>query len=198
MTSKTQAIVLATTKHKDNAVILHLYTAENGRIGYVAYGNKYKGLLTPLSIVEVTANEHSIGKAERGLPTVSAMALTYIPKYIPIDVRRQCIAMFIAEILNKTLRHPMQDKELFAWLCRVVQELDETDTVENLHLRFLIDYTTFLGIGIDVTEHPTWIEVPRNRAERQAHLREICTYYEEHIDDFTQPKSLDVLMEVFD
>lgn len=198
MLSKTQAIVLATTKHKDNATILHLYTAENGRMGYIVYGSKYKGLLTPLSIVEVSANECPIDKAGKGLPIVSSVALTYIPKYIPLDVRRQCVAMFIAEILNKTLRHPMQDKELFAWLCGVVQELDETDMIENLHLRFLIDYTTFLGIGIDATEHTVWLEIPRNRAERQAHLREICAYYEEHIDGFTQPKSLDVLMEVFD
>lgn len=198
MSEKTQAIVLAATKYKDNATMLHLYTAEGGRMSYVVYGNKYKGLLTPLSVIEVTYADRNGSRVGKGLPVVSSVALAYMPKCLPTDVRRQCVAMFIAEILNKTLRHPMQDKELFAWLCGVIQELDETDRVENLHLRFLIDYTMFLGIGIDATEHTTWLEVPRNRAERQAHLREICAYYQEHIEDFTEPKSLDVLMAVFD
>ena len=61
-----------------------------------------------------------------------------------------------------------------------------------------MDYATFLGIGIDDTEHPKWFSAPANRQERQQRLRELCAYYEEHIEDFRMPKSLEVLIEVFD
>ena len=47
-------------------------------------------------------------------------------------------------------------------------------------------------------DHPNWFLQPTSRSERQQRLRELITYYEEHIDDFHPPKSLDVLMEVFD
>lgn len=198
MTSKTQAIVLTLTKYKDNASVLHLYTVESGRLACIVYGNKYRGLLTPLSLVEITTTRRSGNAAVKGMPVLGSAALVYTPEHIPTDIRRQCVAMFIAEILGKTLLHPLQDEQLFQWLCDVVRELDATESVENLHLRFLIDYTMYLGIGIDETEHSEWFAAPRSRQERQQHLREICAYYEEHIEDFTSPKSLDVLMEVFD
>lgn len=194
MTHKTQAIVLAIGKYSDNANILHLYTADNGRGAFMLYGNRYKGVLTPLSIVEVTTSKHVQG----GLASVTSASLVYTPKHLNVDVKRQCVAMFIAEMLSLTVRHPMRDEELYEWLCGVVRELDCGEHIENLHLQFLIDYTVFLGIGIDEAEHPEWFVVPTSRGERQRHLKEICAYYEEHIEDFREPKSLDVLMEVFD
>jgi DNA repair protein RecO (recombination protein O) len=106
--------------------------------------------------------------------------------------------MFMAEILLNTLRHPMSDQPLFDWLCRMIMHLDQATDISNLHLHFLIEYATFIGFGIDDTEHPEWFLVPRNRLERQQRLRELTTYYEQHIEDFRAPKSLDVLIEVFD
>ena len=35
---------------------------------------------------------------------------------------------------------------------------------------------------------------PTSRSERQQRLRELTAYYEEHIEDFRTPKSLDVLI----
>ena len=198
MNDKTQAIVLTLSKYKDNACVLQAYTAESGRMAYMVYGNKYRGMLTPLSLVEITSSRRNGNPAGKGMAVLGSASLIYTPQRIPMDIKRQCVAMFIAEILSKTLWHPMQDQELFQWLGNVVHELDEAENVENLHLRFLIGYTMFLGIGIDETEHTIWFEAPRGRKERQQHLREICAYYEEHIEDFTSPKSLDVLMEVFD
>jgi hypothetical protein len=65
-------------------------------------------------------------------------------------------------------------------------------------LQFLLDYATHLGIGVDDSEHPEWFLVPASRQERQQRLRELCAYYALHIEDFRIPKSLDVLIEVFD
>ena len=106
--------------------------------------------------------------------------------------------MFIAEVSAATLRHPMSDQQLFDWLCDMIHHLDQDDEIINLHLHFLLEYATYLGIGIDDTEHPDWYEAPSSRGERQQRLRQLCLYYSEHIEDFRSPKSLDVLMEVFD
>jgi hypothetical protein len=104
----------------------------------------------------------------------------------------------MAEVLISTLCHPMSDQPLFDWLCEVIQHLDQDDNITNLHIQFLIEYANFLGIGVDDTEYPEWFTIPSSRTERQQRLRALCLYYSEHIEEFSTPKSLDVLMEVFD
>lgn len=190
------AIVLSLTKYSDTGSIVHLYTAEQGRTQYAVYGNKYKGILRPLSIVEFTTTKRKNAPQQMG--SLSSASLLCTPQLLATDVRRQCVAMFIAEILSTTLRHPMSDQPLFGWLCEVIQHLDTDADISNLHLHFLIEYATHLGIGIDETEHPDWYQAPTSRQERQQRLRALCLYYSEHIEEFTTPKSLDVLMEVFD
>ena len=190
------AIVLSLTKYSDTGSIAHLYTAEQGRMQYAVYGNKYKGILRPLSIVEFTSTKRQNAPQQNG--SLSSVSLVYAPKQLATDVQRQCVAMFIAEILSTTLRHPMSDQPLFDWLCNVIKHLDTDADISNLHIHFLIEYANYLGIGIDDTEHPEWYEATTSRQERQQRLCALCLYYSEHIEDFRPPKSLDVLMEVFD
>lgn len=40
--------------------------------------------------------------------------------------------------------------------------------------------------------------LPTTRAERQKQLLALCRYFEEHVETWQNPRSLDVLMEVFD
>lgn len=190
------AIVLNIARYSDTGSIVHLYTAEHGRMQYAVYGNKLKGVLRPLSIIEYTTTRRNNAPTQIG--TLSSASLLYPLQRLTIDVQRQCVAMFLAEVLASTLRHPMSDQPLYEWLCEVIQHLDKNEEISNLHLRFLLDYATYLGIGIDDTEHPKWFMAPNNRSERQQRLRELIAYYEEHIEDFRAPKSLEVLMEVFD
>ena len=190
------AIVLNIARYSDTGSIVHLYTAEHGRMQYAVYGNKLKGVLRPLSVIEYTSTRRNNAPTQMG--TLSSASLLYPLQRLTIDVQRQCVAMFVAEVLASTLRHPMSDQPLYEWLCEVIQHLDQDAEISNLHLRFLLDYATYLGIGIDDTEHPEWFMAPNNRSERQQRLRELIAYYEEHIEDFRAPKSLEVLMEVFD
>ena len=190
------AIVLNIARYSDTGSIVHLYTAEHGRMQYAVYGNKLKGVLRPLSVIEYTSSRRNNAPTQMG--TLSSASLLYPLQRLNIEVQRQCVAMFVAEVLASTLRHPMSDQPLYDWLCEVIQHLDQDAEISNLHLRFLLDYATYLGIGIDDTEHPEWFMAPNNRSERQQRLRELIAYYEEHIEDFRAPKSLEVLMEVFD
>ena len=189
------AIVLHTTRYSDTGSIVHLYTAEHGRMQFVVYGNKQKGLLRPLSIIDFTSTRRNNAPMQMG--TLSSVSQLYIPRLLTTDIQRQCVAMFIAEVLVGTLRHPMSDQPLFDWLCEIIQHLDQDTEISNLHFHFLVEYATYLGIGIDDMEHPNWLVAPTSRNERQQRLRQLIAYYEEHIEDFRSPKSLDVLIEVF-
>ena len=106
--------------------------------------------------------------------------------------------MFVAEILYRTLRHPMEDTVLFDYLASIVHELDTTPQPENLHIRFLVGLAALLGFGIDEEIHPELVQVPSSRSERQQQLQALCNYFADQIDDWQSPRSLDVLMELFD
>lgn len=189
-------IVLALVKYSDTGNILHLYTPHQGRMQFVVYGNKYKGILQPLSIIEYTSSRRN--NAPMQMQTLSSASIVYTPSLLPIDITRQCIAMFIAEILTYTLRHPMSDQVLYDWLCTTIQRLDTLDDISNLHIEFLLEYAVYLGIGIDQYENPEYYIQPTCRKERQKRLRQLTAYFQQHIDDLPTPKSLDVLIEVFD
>ena len=189
------AIVLTTNKYSDTGSIVHLYTPDQGRVQCVVYGNKMKGVLRPLSIIEYSSSRRN--NAPMQMQTLSSASLAYTPITLSCDVLRQCVAMFIAELLTYTLRHPMSDQPLFDWLCNCINKLDKEEDISNLHIEFLLDYAVYLGIGIDEEEHPDWYSQPTSRIERQERLRELIAYFQEHIDDLPAIKSLDVLIEVF-
>jgi recombinational DNA repair protein (RecF pathway) len=208
----TTAIVLSVIRYSDTGSIVHLYTADNGRMQYVVYGNKYKALLQPLSVIELTTKRRN--NAPSQMPVVSSVeALSYTitdagvefehmldhpSSYCTLHPVKQCIAMFIAELLTYTLRHPMADPPLFKWLLEMIHRLEEKEDVRNLHCDFLMDFATFMGFGIDEQEHPEWFVVPETRQQRQQRLRQLIAYFRENIDDLPPLKSLDVLIEVFD
>ena len=92
----------------------------------------------------------------------------------------------------------MPDEPLFQFLTEEVTLLAEEAEPQNFHLRFMADYAAQLGFAIDERTHPDLLSLPSSRAERQDRLHKLCAYYSEHVDTWQSPRSLDVLIEVFD
>ena len=188
----TDAIVLSLQPHSDKAHVLHAYTRTGGRINYMVYGLGKKnssGKYTPLSIVQLTTDERSIRTAQ----------LTFVPATITTDPYKRTIALFMSEILHNVLRHPMEDAPMYDFLADSIRELDQTDEPQNFHLQFLVNFAAKLGFAIPenhtlYTIHNT----PYTRKARQEALRALCAYFAEHVETWQDPKSLDILMEVFD
>ena len=141
------------------------------------------GRYNPLSILQLTTDERSIRTAQ----------LTFVPRTIDTDPYKRTIALFISEVLYHVLRHPMSDEPMFDFIAQSIQELDETDEPQNFHLAFLIGLAAKLGFAMSEE-----LPLPQTRAERQKQLRALCAYFEEHVETWKTPRSLDVLMEVFD
>ena len=198
-----EAVVLSLQKHTDRASILHAYTRSCGRINYMVYGarsrKKGQAVYSPLSIVEVNAMPVGAESVDSTKPmTLREASLRYVPEQIPYDVRRQSVALFMAEVLQSLLRHPMKDERMYDFLVASIYDLDKAQDVENVHLRFLVGLCRELGFAIDEEVDGQLLIVPNTREERQRLLRSLCQYIEKHVDDFQYPKSLDVLMALFD
>ena len=182
----TDAIILSLQPQSDKAHVLHAYTREGGRVNYKVYGLGRKnttGKYSPLSLVQLTTDEHSVRTAQ----------LTFVPTTIITDPYKRTIALFISEVLFHVLRHPMSDEPMYEFLIHMVEALDQTTEPQNFHLQFLVLFAEKLGFAM--LSKPT---MPQNRKERQETLKTLCAYFAEHVETWQNPKSLDVLMEVFD
>lgn len=195
-----EAIILGLIRHSDKASILRTYTRTHGRVNFIIYGarKRYSALYTPLSIVEIISSGRQQPIQSSAMPAVKEASLLYIPQSLTQDVVRQSVCMFIAEILSSILVHPMADEEMFNFIVSTIKDLDCSDDVANVHLRFLRNMCLHLGVAIDEQEHPELVVDVHTRQERQQMLQALCLYIEQHIDGFRSPKSLDVLMELFD
>ena len=188
------AVILSLRPYSDRAHIVHTYTRACGRMNYTVYGlgkKKSSALYAPLSLVEMEVSGQ--GKA---MGSVREAHLAYVPQRIGTDMRRQTVALFIAEVLYRTLRHPMGDEGLFDLIAATVRLLDNTEQPENVHLAFLIRLAEQLGFAINEDEHPELVGQPNGRKGRQEQLRGLCRYFAQHIDGWQDPLSMDVLAEV--
>ena len=188
------AVILSLRPYSDRAHIVQTYTRACGRMNYMVYGlgkKKSSALYAPLSLVEMEVS--GPGKA---MGSVREAHLAYVPQRIGTDMRRQTVALFIAEVLYRTLRHPMGDEGLFDLIAATVRLLDNTEQPENVHLAFLIRLAEQLGFAINEDEHPELVGQPNGRKGRQEQLRGLCQYFAQHIDGWQDPLSMDVLAEV--
>ena len=195
MLSTTDAIVLCLQPYSDKAHILHAYTRAGGRVNYKVFGIGRKnttGKYSPLSIVQLTTDEHSVRTAQ----------LQYVPATLITDPYKRTVALFLGEVLFHVLRHPMPDEQMYAFLEQAVQALDATDEPQNFHLAFLVHFAAQLGFAIPEEDQRLTTNDKRplalSRKQRQQILQSLCAYFAEHVETWQTPKSLDVLMEVFD
>ncbi len=148
MQVKTKGIVLHSVKYSDSASIITIYTEQFGRASYMIYGiNKKKSalrpaLLQPLSLVEIDI-VHQPGK---DLQRIKELQMFYTFSGIPVNPVKNAIALFISEVLYRTLKQSEPDENLFLFLENSIQQLDCSDKgIANFHLIFLLKLSRYLG-----------------------------------------------------
>lgn len=190
MLSTTDAIVLSLQPHSDKAHVLHAYTRAGGRVNYMVYGLGRKhaiGMYTPFTLIQITAD------LTPSKPPTLKEAVPLSPNSPNPNPYKNAIALFISEVLYHVLRHPMTDEPMFDFIAQAVRELEQCEEPQNFHLQFLVGLAAKLGFAME--QEPL---LPQTRTQRQKQLRALCTYFEEHVETWEAPRSLDILMEVFD
>ena len=117
-------IVLHTLKYGDTSLIIHGYTKEEGRVSFILRGafRQSSGKrsaprpevvsLHPLSIVNYVASKNMKGS----MPYLREFSPKYRLHSIREDFDKISIAMFISELLYRTLLHSERDEELYDFL----------------------------------------------------------------------------------
>jgi len=148
MLQKTRAVVLHCTEYAEASLIVKAYTAENGMQSFLVNGvRKSKAryaanLFQPLSIIEVVAYIKKPG----GLHRVSDVSASPALSNIPYDIVKTTMAIFLGEVLYRSIKEEEINPELFTFIDHAVQILDvHHETVSRFHLCFMLQLSRFLG-----------------------------------------------------
>jgi DNA repair protein RecO (recombination protein O) len=149
MLTKCKAIVIRAVDYSETSVVLKCYTDLHGVQSYIVNGVRSKkgnikpSHLLPLSLLELEAYHQQ----NKNLQRIKELKCVPQLKTLHFDMVKSAVGMFIAEVMNKTLREENHaDEPLFAYLYNTIQVLDlESDKVGNFPLYFLLQLTRYLG-----------------------------------------------------
>ncbi len=148
MLQQTKAIVLHTLKYSDSGLIVHTYTEAHGRMAYIVTVSKSKrstlrsSLFQPLSLLEIETDF----KPGKDLQRIRESRALHAFSSIPFDPSKNALAIFIAEMLYRSLKEPHIDEYLFRFLHHSIVKLDTVEnSVGNFHISFLMQFAYFMG-----------------------------------------------------
>ena len=228
MLHKTRGIALSYLRYRESSIIARVYTEEFGLQSYLVNGvrsakNKTNkiALFQPLTLLDMVVYYRD----DRDLHRLSEVKTPYPFQHIPFEVAKSSMALFMTELLSKTLKEEAGNSPLFRFLLTSVVYLEEaTEHYENLHLGFLLQLATYLGFGPanarefdhqlrergvpyladesmelalnTLINNPIHTPVVLNRSQRADLLDALVAYYRIHFDTLGEVRSLAVLREV--
>ncbi|MBI9054943.1 MAG: DNA repair protein RecO [Bacteroidales bacterium] len=148
MLFKTRGIVLHHIKYSETSVIVTIYTELFGRQSYIINGVRGKKSKIKANILQslFLLNMEVYHKPKQDLQRVKEAQPDFVFSSLPYDIRKSTLAIFIAEILYKTIQEHEANAELFNYLYNSIQVLDLKEKgISNFHLYFLIHLTKYLG-----------------------------------------------------
>ena len=219
-------IVLHTTRYGDSSLIVHGYTREEGRTSLMLRGAfrtsgkrrpSHPGavLLHPLSIVNYVASK----SPKAGMAYLREFSPKYRLHSIREDFDKISIAMFISELLYRTLLHSERDEDLYDFIEDAVLRLEALgSSPANFHLWFLDRYAAYLGFPFEsgfnldynpftpqqtsrlLTFHEASFEdalaVPMTGAERKELVEAVLRWLEYHTGSRIDLRSVAVLHQI--
>lgn len=148
MIEKTTGIVLHSFKYGETSVIARVFTRNRGLQSYLVPGvrkSKAKirnNLFQPLTPVDLVVYH----KEKGGLQRIREISCPEMYHTIPFDILKSSIAIFLSELLTKSLKEQDPNPEMFDFIANSLKFLDHTEgKVTDFHLVFLMHLSRFLG-----------------------------------------------------
>ncbi|MDR3651778.1 MAG: DNA repair protein RecO [Paludibacter sp.] len=155
MQTKTSGIILHSIKYTDTSTIITVYTRQFGRVSYMVHGvNKKKSVcpiafLQPLTLVEMDVY-HAPGKS---IQRIKEISIEHPYSGIPFNPVKNSLALFLSEVLFRTLHQTEPDDNLYLFLENSFLQLDCSEAgISNFHLVFLLKLTRYLGFEPNMDE----------------------------------------------
>ena len=146
MLTTSQIIVLHTIKHGDTGIVVQCYSSTAGRCAlYFRASSKNRvsaSLLHKLNILDVV----TYSNGSQSMPTIKEIAAPYRIAAIRSDICKSSIAIFISELLGRTVREEEANPHLYSFLSSSIQILEHIEHgVPNFHIHFITHLCKMLG-----------------------------------------------------
>jgi DNA repair protein RecO (recombination protein O) len=150
MIVNTRGIVLHHLNYSETSIIAKIYTEQFGLQSFLVRGVRQKksrmrmNLFGPLSMVEMVM----VYKEKTTLHHLREINSAYPGTGIATDMRRTSLAIFINELLYKSIHGEEPDAALFTFIEDSIKYLDATcDRLAFFHMKFAVELTHFLGFS---------------------------------------------------
>jgi len=165
MLHKTRGIVLRTIKYGDTSAIVNIFTELFGVQSYMVNGvrsskPKAKGnLLQPGNILDLIVYHYE----QKSIQRISEFKLGYIPVALNVNVVKSTVALYMIELLQKSLREPEQHLDLYYFTEQALEVLDKTplSIAANIPLYFTLKLAEHLGFRINgrFSEYASYLDL---------------------------------------
>lgn len=150
MLHHTRGIVLHHLKYSETSVIARIYTEKFGLQSYLIRGirsprAKIKtGLLEHLSILEMVVYY----REGRSLQNLKEIRPIHAFQSLYSDIRKSSQALFINEVIFKSVKEEESNPALFSFLFDSIIEMDRYDVfIPYYHLSFMARFAAYLGFA---------------------------------------------------
>ncbi len=155
MLHHTKGIVLRIVKYGETSVIASIFTEMLGIQSYLVNGvRKQSGkgaspsnLFQPSALLDLVVYHSELKQLHR----IKEYKWAHLYQHIFFDVKKNAVALFMIEILQKCLRQPEQNEQLFAFIEDAFIHLDQADdsVTANFPLFFALHLAVFFGFRIE-------------------------------------------------
>jgi DNA repair protein RecO (recombination protein O) len=216
---KTKGVVFRFTKYGETSIIVNIFTELFGLQSYIVNGVRSSSkrskiaLYQPLTLLDLVVYH----KENANILRIKEIKCYHPYQTITSEIRKSAIAMFINEVLNKSVKEQSHAGEIHDFIASSLIVLDQHQKPENFHLLFLLGLSKHLGFGPNLTEEVlggNWMDEADERVlkqllatdytsaisitydQRQTLLTSLLRFYASHVDNFGEMKSLAVLREI--
>jgi DNA repair protein RecO (recombination protein O) len=150
----TKGIVLRTVKYGETSVVVTIFTELFGLQSYLVNGvraSTKKGagkanLFQPTAILDMVVYHSELKQLQR----IKEFKWSHIYQYILSDVKKNAVALFMVELLTKSLKQPESNSDLFHFVEDAFIHLDVSDNAvaANFPLFFALHLAVFFGFRI--------------------------------------------------
>jgi len=224
MIKKTQGIVIHYIKYRESSIIVKIFTRDLGMKSYIVNGvrsakSKSKmAFYQPLTLLDLVVYD----KENASLNRIAEVKLSYPFQRIPFDYFRSGVAMFVGEILGKTIYDNYQNEFLYDYIYNAITYLDQEGVnLGTYPLTFLLEASKYLGFAPDnaaeffeqvhpevneasyaieekkylnlLLHHPFDASTKIPASIRKKLLDDLLAFYRIHLETFAEIKSLNVL-----
>jgi len=213
MLHKTRGVVFRFTKYGETSIIVTLFTELFGLQSYIVNGVRSKSsknkiaLFQPLTLLDLVVYHR-----------IKEVKCLYPYQSIPTDIKKSALAIFIMEVINKTVKEESHAQQLCEFFIHSFITLDQMeDRSENFHIVFLLRMSRMLGFGahhvnevlgarVTSLENEAALDrliksdyldyVPIQNHQRREILDLVLKFYADHMDNLGEMKSIQVLREI--